>query len=340
MTFKQASPGDLTPLISERFKYPNKTQPKQIKNQCSHHKKRKVKRNNRKKNKEKKNTKISASACVASTCSDKRFHSFDELFPVGFSEVSVGSARDTRFCGEGGRTGWCWRSSRPSRREVDWTETGQISSKAASTPSSSQSTALHWHRNQVDYSQVGRHDWYGTTMTGKRTDSHSQWYPLVKAVAIKGPWGSRRTRVKFTSFYFLVKITHPDNLALPATVHHSKTEAGLNVININRGKKTKSKESTERIYLLVGKGKLIFTYEGWQRRTCCFLFYLQWQCFARLDVTDTWPVALVIWRKSYPQTMAESSARGRAGSAEVTADSWLLTGCSIQVCHRAWAART
>lgn len=41
-----------------------------------------------------------------------------------------------------------------------------------------------------------------------------------------------------------------------------------------------------------------------------------------------------------PQTMAESSARGRASSTEVTADRRLLTGCSIKVCHRPRAART
>lgn len=41
----------------------------------------------------------------------------------------------------------------------------------------------------------------------------------------------------------------------------------------------------------------------------------------------------VIRAVSYPQTMAKPTARGGTSSTEVTADSRVLTGCSIQVCH-------
>lgn len=37
---------------------------------------------------------------------------------------------------------------------------------------------------------------------------------------------------------------------------------------------------------------------------------------------------------AHPKTVAEASAGGRAGGAEVTADSWLLIGCSVQIRHR------
>lgn len=46
----------------------------------------------------------------------------------------------------------------------------------------------------------------------------------------------------------------------------------------------------------------------------------------------------VIWAVSYPQTMAEPSAWGRTSSTEVAADSRVLIGCSIQVCHWPGAA--
>lgn len=55
--------------------------------------------------------------------------------------------------------GWMWltRGSVTTDRRDTLTETGQISSGAASTPSSSQSAVLHWNTKQLGHFLVRKH---------------------------------------------------------------------------------------------------------------------------------------------------------------------------------------
>lgn len=106
-----------------------------------------------------KNTKNTASVRSAITCSDtrfQRFRSFCKLFKTFFfREVGIQwGVSSVGWVQVDARGGGRWGVQLPPAGDVDCTETGQISSKAASTPSRSQSAALQWHTNHLDHSKV------------------------------------------------------------------------------------------------------------------------------------------------------------------------------------------